>query len=83
MGCLLLQKSSKVVSIDGYEDVPPFDEKALQKAVAHQPVSVAVEAGGRALQLYVSVRNSFFFLIPIMIKLFDRTMLMKKLGIFC
>lgn len=52
--CNLSGKSSKVVSIDGYEDVPPFDEKALQKAVAHQPVSVAVEAGGRALQLYVS-----------------------------
>lgn len=32
------------------------DEKALQKAVANQPVSVAIEAGGRAFQLYQSVR---------------------------
>ncbi|GMH14810.1 hypothetical protein Nepgr_016651 [Nepenthes gracilis] len=47
-------KNNKVVSIDGYEDVPPFNEKALKKAVAHQPVSVAIEASGRALQLYQS-----------------------------
>lgn len=69
---MLLQKSTKVATIDGYEDVPPFDEKALQKAVAHQPVSVAVEAGGRALQLYVSVRNSFFIVFSIRIDLFHR-----------
>ncbi|PKI33379.1 hypothetical protein CRG98_046245, partial [Punica granatum] len=29
--------NAKVVTIDGYEDVPPFDERALKKAVAHQP----------------------------------------------
>lgn len=51
----LLQKAKKVVSIDGYEDVPVYDENALKKAVAHQPVSVAIEAGGMALQLYESV----------------------------
>ncbi len=33
-----------VVTIDGYQDVPPNDENALMKAVAHQPVSVAIEA---------------------------------------
>ncbi|GFY86580.1 cysteine proteinase1 [Actinidia rufa] len=47
-------KNAKVVSIDGYEDVPPYDETALKKAVAHQPVSVAIEASGRAFQLYLS-----------------------------
>ncbi|GAB2225026.1 hypothetical protein Droror1_Dr00005808, partial [Drosera rotundifolia] len=47
-------KNAKVVTIDGYEDVPANDEKSLQKAVAHQPVSVAIEAGGRAFQLYES-----------------------------
>ncbi|XP_072995480.1 cysteine proteinase mucunain-like [Typha latifolia] len=52
--CDLSRKNAKVVSIDGYEDVPENDEKALQKAVAHQPVSVAIEAGGRAFQLYES-----------------------------
>ncbi|XP_027152685.1 cysteine proteinase RD21A-like [Coffea eugenioides] len=48
------RKNARVVSIDGYEDVPPYSEKALQKAMAHQPVSVAIEASGRAFQLYVS-----------------------------
>ncbi|CAM8899927.1 unnamed protein product [Rhodiola kirilowii] len=47
------KKIGKVVSIDGYEDVPP-SEKSLQKAVAHQPISVAIEASGRAFQLYQS-----------------------------
>ncbi|KAL6961451.1 cathepsin L [Sarracenia purpurea var. burkii] len=47
-------RSANIVSIDGYEDVPPCDEKALKKAVAHQPVSVAIEGSGRAFQLYLS-----------------------------
>ncbi|KAL3833311.1 hypothetical protein ACJIZ3_008047 [Penstemon smallii] len=51
--CDPTRKNAKVVSIDGYEDVPQ-DEKSLQKAVSHQPVSVAIEASGRALQLYSS-----------------------------
>ena len=39
-----------VVTIDDYQDVPPNDERALMKAVANQPVSVAIEADqvGRA-----------------------------------
>ncbi|XVF15506.1 hypothetical protein REPUB_Repub09cG0159700 [Reevesia pubescens] len=52
--CDPTRKNAKVVSIDGYEDVSPYDEKALKKAVAHQPVSIAIEAGGRAFQLYES-----------------------------
>lgn len=55
--CLCLQKNAKVVSIDSYEDVPENDETALKKAVANQPVSVAIEGGGRNFQLYDSVRN--------------------------
>lgn len=31
-----------VVTIDGYEDVPPNDADSLRKALAHQPVSVAI-----------------------------------------
>jgi len=50
-----IQKNAKVVSIDGYEDVNTYDELALKKAVANQPVSVAVEGGGREFQLYSSV----------------------------
>ena len=50
-----MQKNAKVVSIDGYEDVPTYDELALKKALANQPISVAIEGGGREFQLYVSV----------------------------
>uniref|UniRef100_A0A2C9UVH2 Cysteine proteinase n=1 Tax=Manihot esculenta TaxID=3983 RepID=A0A2C9UVH2_MANES len=53
----LLQLNDKAVSIDGFEDVTPFDEKALQKAVANQPVSVAIEASGMGLQFYKSVNH--------------------------
>jgi len=52
---LLFQKNARVVTIDGYEDVPTNDEKSLMKAVANQPVSVAIEAGGMEFQLYQSV----------------------------
>lgn len=46
--------NSHVVTIDDYEDVPYNNEDALMKAVAIQPVSVAIEAGGRDFQLYSS-----------------------------
>ncbi|KAI3445956.1 hypothetical protein Pfo_002621 [Paulownia fortunei] len=52
--CDNYRKNANVVSIDTYEDVPENDEQALKKAVANQPVSVAIEAGGRAFQLYHS-----------------------------
>ena len=54
------QKNARVVSIDGFEDVPENDENSLKKAVANQPVSVAIEAGGRAFQLYQSVNSRIF-----------------------
>ncbi|CAL4910731.1 unnamed protein product [Urochloa decumbens] len=43
---------AQVVTISGYEDVPANDEQALVKALAHQPVSVAIEASGRHFQFY-------------------------------
>jgi Papain family cysteine protease len=54
------------VSIDSYEDVPLNDESALKKAVANQPVSVAIEASSQSFQFYSSVSvfasgYSFFF----------------------
>ncbi len=49
------QKNTHVVTIDGYEDVPANNEGALKKAVASQPVSIAIEAGGRDFQLYSGV----------------------------
>ncbi|KAK9843554.1 hypothetical protein WJX81_008640 [Elliptochloris bilobata] len=50
--CNLNKEKRHMVTIDDYEDVPPNDEKALEKAVAHQPVSVAIEADEREFQLY-------------------------------
>ncbi|GAB4839428.1 hypothetical protein Ancab_028950 [Ancistrocladus abbreviatus] len=41
-----------VVTIDGYVDVPPNNEKELLKAVASQPVSVGICGSERAFQLY-------------------------------
>ncbi|XP_052190208.1 cysteine proteinase mucunain-like [Diospyros lotus] len=52
--CDTLRKNAKVVSIDSYEDVPTYDENALKKAVANQPVSIAIEGGGMAFQFYES-----------------------------
>ncbi|KAJ4870405.1 KDEL-tailed cysteine endopeptidase CEP1 [Raphanus sativus] len=40
------------VSIDGHEDVPENSEDDLMKAVANQPVSVAVDAGSSDFQFY-------------------------------
>ncbi|KAL2328593.1 hypothetical protein Fmac_022020 [Flemingia macrophylla] len=39
-------------SIKGYEDVPANSESALLKAVANQPVSVAIDASGFEFQFY-------------------------------
>ncbi|KAK7283383.1 hypothetical protein RIF29_12857 [Crotalaria pallida] len=41
-----------VVTIDGYTDVPPSNEKKLLEAVASQPVSVGICGSDRAFQLY-------------------------------
>ncbi|KAI7738545.1 LOW QUALITY PROTEIN: hypothetical protein M8C21_032893 [Ambrosia artemisiifolia] len=48
------RKNAKVVSIDGYEDVPVNDELALQKAVANQPITVSIEASSLDFQFYDS-----------------------------
>ncbi|KAB2032390.1 hypothetical protein ES319_D05G370000v1 [Gossypium barbadense] len=43
---------NEVATISGYQMVPKNDEEALLKAVANQPVSVALEGYGRDFQLY-------------------------------
>ncbi|KAF3319721.1 low-temperature-induced cysteine proteinase-like protein [Carex littledalei] len=49
--CNITQANNKVVTIDGYQDVPPNDE-ALLCAVLKQPISVGIDAGARDFQLY-------------------------------
>lgn len=46
--------TSPVAQIKGYEKVPPNSEKALQKAVANQPVSVSINADGSGFMFYSS-----------------------------
>lgn len=46
--------TSPVVTITDYENVPTNDESALLKAVAHQPVSVAIDAQSRDFIQYRS-----------------------------
>ncbi|KAF3782996.1 Oryzain beta chain, partial [Nymphaea thermarum] len=42
--CNITKKNTRVVTIDGYEYAPQCDEKAMLKVVAHQPLSVYIEA---------------------------------------
>ncbi|KAG0525079.1 hypothetical protein BDA96_06G024600 [Sorghum bicolor] len=44
--------SKSAATIKGHEDVPVNNEAALMKAVANQPVSVAVDASDRTFMLY-------------------------------
>lgn len=52
-----LQMNAPVVKIDGHENVPENNEYALAQAVANQPVSVAIDAGGSDMQFYREVVN--------------------------
>ena len=44
--------SNSAATITGFEDVPINNEGALMKAVANQPVSVAVDRGDMTVQFY-------------------------------
>ncbi|XBH77687.1 hypothetical protein VPH35_104123 [Triticum aestivum] len=50
--CNSNKESNAAASIKGYEDVPANDEASLQKAVAAQPVSVAVDGGDNLFRFY-------------------------------
>ena len=52
--CNRKKAAHPAAKINGYEDVPANNEKALQKAVAHQPIAVAIDAGGSEFQFYSS-----------------------------
>jgi Papain family cysteine protease len=47
------ERDRHVVSIDGFQDVPPGSGAALKSALAHQPIAVAICANS-ALQFYGS-----------------------------
>ncbi|XP_015884113.3 cysteine protease XCP2 [Ziziphus jujuba] len=50
--CDMKKDEQEVVTISGYHDVPINDERSLLKALANQPLSVAIEASGRDFQFY-------------------------------
>ncbi|EYU25672.1 hypothetical protein ABFS82_11G109300 [Erythranthe guttata] len=50
--CNSKKESSHAARITGYEDVPSNSESALLKAVANQPISVAIDASGSDFQFY-------------------------------
>ncbi|XP_058102061.1 vignain-like [Magnolia sinica] len=50
--CNLSKEKSRVVVIDGHENVPENDEDALLKTVTNQPVSVAIDASSQDFQFY-------------------------------
>ncbi|KAM0957181.1 hypothetical protein PS1_025725 [Malus domestica] len=52
--CNTKKEAIIAAKITGFEDVPANSEKALLTAVAHQPVSVAIDASGSDFQFYSS-----------------------------
>lgn len=50
--CNTKKEANHAAEITGYQDVPTNSEKDLVKAVANQPVSVAIDASGFAFQFY-------------------------------
>lgn len=50
--CTTAAAAASAAKIRGYEDVPADNETALLHAAAHQPVSVAIDASGKAFQFY-------------------------------
>ncbi|KAF9590291.1 hypothetical protein IFM89_032299 [Coptis chinensis] len=52
--CNTKEEASHAAEISGHEDVPRNSEVALLKAVANQPIAVAIDAGGPDFQFYSS-----------------------------
>ncbi|KAF9591103.1 hypothetical protein IFM89_001447 [Coptis chinensis] len=52
--CDKKKEASHAANITGHEDVPANDENTLLKAVANQPIAVAIDASGSAFQFYSS-----------------------------
>lgn len=56
-------QNAKVVTIDSYRYVKPYNEEALRRAVAKQPVSALMDARGYDFLYYtgVSFESDFNF----------------------
>ncbi|KAK9012067.1 hypothetical protein V6N11_040137 [Hibiscus sabdariffa] len=52
--CNSNEEANHAATINGFQDVPANSEDELQKAVANQPVSVAIDASGFEFQFYSS-----------------------------
>ncbi|KAL8114936.1 senescence-specific cysteine protease SAG39-like [Apium graveolens] len=52
--CNANKEANHAATISGHEDVPANSESALLKAVANQPISVAIDASGSDFQFYSS-----------------------------
>ncbi|CAL5411385.1 unnamed protein product [Camellia sinensis] len=52
--CNTKKEASHATKISGYENVPANSKSALLKAVANQPISVFIDAGGASCQFYSS-----------------------------
>ncbi|KAK3441207.1 hypothetical protein EUGRSUZ_B01509 [Eucalyptus grandis] len=53
--CNARKEASHAAKILRYEDVPSKSESALLKAVAHQLVSITINAGDSAFQIYKGI----------------------------
>jgi xylem cysteine proteinase len=60
---LFYQEETQVVTINGYHDVPQNNEQSLLKALANQPLSVAIEASSRDFQFYSGVCLMFNYFL--------------------
>jgi xylem cysteine proteinase len=52
---ICLQEEMDLVTISGYQDVPQNDEGSFLKALAQQPLSIAIEASDHDFQFYSGV----------------------------
>ncbi|WZZ58256.1 hypothetical protein YC2023_058363 [Brassica napus] len=55
--CETQKDDSEMVNISGHQNVPRNDDKSLLKALAHQPLSIAIDASGREFQFYKGVSH--------------------------